>query len=64
MVLWMVRFVTGDCSHGSLGYQNDEDPGDWGGCPDETLLANPVSVITNEMTFRGGGGCGIVRFGL
>ena len=42
----------GDCCDGNRGYRNDEDPGDWGGCPDGMLLADPVGVITGEMTFQ------------
>ena len=34
-------FNCGDCCNGSLGYRNDEHPGDWGGCPGGTLLADP-----------------------
>ena len=41
-----------DCCDGSLDYRNDEDPGDWGGFPGGTLLADLVGVITDEMTFR------------
>ena len=41
-----------DCCGGSLGSWNYEDHGDWGGCPGGTLLADPVGVITGEMTFR------------
>ena len=42
----------GDCRDGSLGYRHDEDPCYWGGFPCGTLLADPVGVITGEMTFR------------
>ena len=46
----------GDFCDGSLGYRNDEDLGDWGGCPGGSFLVDPVGVITGEMTFREGYG--------
>ena len=42
----------GGCCDGRLGSWNDEDQDDWGGCPSGTFLADPVGVITGEMTFR------------
>ena len=41
-----------DYCDGSPGYWNDDEPGDCGCCPDGMLLADPVSVVTNEMTFQ------------
>ena len=34
------------------GYWDDDEPGDFGGCPDVMLLADPVSVLTDGMTFQ------------
>ena len=41
-----------DHCDGSPDYWIYGEPDDCGGCPDVTLLADPVSVVTKEMTFQ------------